>query len=50
MPFDILMIQNELSKLELYGDTITTEVVSSIVTRPLEDDVFQLVNAVVESE
>ena len=42
------MIQNELSKLELYGDTITTEVVSSIVTRPLEDDVFQLVNAVVE--
>ena len=48
MPFDILMIQNELSKLELYGDTITTEVVSSIVTRPLEDDVFQLVNAVVE--
>lgn len=48
IPNDIRMIRNECDKLELYGDVITERVVEHLVARPLEEDVFQLVNAVVE--
>lgn len=45
---DIRRIRNELTKLELYGDGINEEVVRSLITRPLEENVFELVNAVVD--
>lgn len=50
LPLDIQSIHMELDKLELYGDTITYDVVSKLVTRPLEDDVFLLVRAVVDKD
>lgn len=48
LPNDIRTIRNEFDKLELYGEQITQSVVESLVARPLEEDVFQMVNAVVE--
>lgn len=48
LPLDILSIRSEFDKLALYGDTIDLEVVERLITRPLEDDVFELVNAVVD--
>lgn len=48
LPYDAGMIQNELDKLELYGDTIDEALIAQLVTRSLEDDVFALVNAVVD--
>lgn len=48
LPFDIASIQNELDKLALYDDEITVLIVKQLVTRSLEEDVFLLVNAVVE--
>lgn len=50
LPYDIRSIKAEMEKLELYGEVITTVVVEKLVTRPLEDDVFQLVNAVVDRD
>ncbi|MEG0275164.1 MAG: DNA polymerase III subunit delta [Longicatena sp.] len=50
LPNDIRSIQNELGKLELFGGTITREIVEDLVTRPIEEDVFQLVNAVVDKD
>lgn len=50
LPNDIRSIQNELSKLELFGGTITRKIVEDLVTRPIEEDVFQLVNAVVDKD
>lgn len=48
LPFDNGMIQKELDKLALYGGEITEDVMKQLITRSLEDDVFALVNAVVE--
>lgn len=48
LPMDMLCIRNEMKKLSLYGECITSEVVFRLVTRPLEEDVFLLVNAVVD--
>lgn len=48
LPYDIGTIQNELAKLELYDQTIDEAVIAQLVTRSLEEDVFALVNAVVE--
>ena len=48
LPLDIRIMQMEFDKLELYGGTITCELVSNLVSRPLEEDVFQLVDAVVK--
>lgn len=48
LPLDIQSIHMEMDKLELYGEPITYDVVRKLVTRPLEEDVFLLVNAVVE--
>lgn len=50
LPFDITTIKTEMEKLELYGEPITLSVVEKLVTRPLEDDVFLLVNAVVDRD
>lgn len=48
LPFDIGVIHHELDKLELYQNKIDVNVVKQLVTRSLEEDVFALVNAVVE--
>lgn len=48
LPYDIATIQSELDKLELYGGTIDAQTLICLTTRTLEDDVFALVNAVVE--
>lgn len=50
LPYDVGMIHNELDKLELYGDTITESLIKQLVTRSLEEDVFALVNAVVNKD
>lgn len=50
LPYDIGMIQNELDKLALYGDTIDEKLIKQLVTRSLEEDVFALVNAVVNQD
>lgn len=48
LPLDIQSIHMEMDKLQLYGETITYDVVCRLITRPLEEDVFLLVNAVVD--
>lgn len=48
LPLDMESIQRELEKLELYDDTITKNAIIQLVTKPLEENVFSLVNAVVE--
>lgn len=47
LPNDLAIIQNELTKIYLYDDEITYEVVKKLVSKPLEDNVFELANAVV---
>ncbi|MEG0841866.1 MAG: DNA polymerase III subunit delta [Erysipelotrichaceae bacterium] len=47
---DIGTIRNELDKLALLEKTIQVEDVDALVTRPLEEDVFQMVNAVVRKD
>lgn len=48
LPLDMETIHREMDKLELYGDSISRELVTQLISKPLEEDVFQLVNAVVE--
>lgn len=50
LPLDIASIRHELEKLELLGDDISLNDVQHLVTRPLEEDVFALVNAVVKKD
>ncbi|MEG0264556.1 MAG: DNA polymerase III subunit delta [Erysipelotrichaceae bacterium] len=50
VPSDINTIRNELDKLSIYGKAIKVEDVVALVTRPLEEDVFQMVNAVVRKD
>ncbi len=48
LPLDIENWKRELEKLTLYPEKITVAVIKEIVTKPLEDDVFQLSNAVIK--
>lgn len=48
LPYDIGVIQMELDKLKLYGGVVDESLIKQLVTRSLEEDVFALVNAVVE--
>ncbi len=48
VPLDMMVIQSELDKLCLYHDNIDEEVVEALTSRTLNDDVFALVNAVVQ--
>lgn len=50
LPADIQTIKNEISKLELYGGDITLDCINDLITRPLEEDVFILVNAVTKQD
>lgn len=48
LPCDIGIIQNELDKLALYGSEVEETMVKQLISRSLEEDVFALVNAVVD--
>lgn len=50
LPLDIATIQNELDKLELYGEVLDETMIKALVTRSLQEDVFAIVNAVVEKD
>lgn len=42
---DVCKLEREIAKLALYNDAIDSEVIKKMVSRPLEDDVFELSNA-----
>lgn len=42
----LMSIRHELEKLQLFDGPITKEVIDALISRPLEDNVFELVNAV----
>lgn len=44
---DLMSIANELEKIKLYDGVIDRTVIDALVSRPLEDNVFELVNAVI---
>lgn len=47
---NIELLHQELDKLELYGEKISEDVVAALVSKPLEEDVFALVDAVVKKD
>ena len=49
LPLDLTQIHHCLTVLSLYEGKIDEDVVAALVHKPLEDDVFALVNAVLES-
>lgn len=46
--FDLNRIMQELAKLETYQDAVTVEVVEQLITKPVEDNVFLLSQAIIE--
>lgn len=42
---DVCKLEREIAKLALYNDKIDSSIISKMVSRPLEDDVFELSNA-----
>ncbi len=50
LPLDMMNIQHELDKLEIYGDSIDSKVIEALISKPLNDDVFAMVNAVVNKD
>lgn len=50
LPLDMMYIQNELDKLEIYDDVIDYAAIEALISRPLNDDVFALVHAVVQKD
>ena len=50
LPLDLHQIHNSLAVLSLYEDVIDEEVIQALIHKPLEDDVFALVNAVLEND
>ncbi len=46
LPLDLVNWKNELAKLQLYPERIDREVIRKLVSKPLEDNVFELTNAV----
>ncbi len=50
IPLDLDNFYMELQKLSLYEGELGKEVISKLITRPLDEDVFHLVNAVVSKD
>ena len=50
LPDTIQLWKNELEKLKLYDATLDAEAIQMLVTRPTEEDVFVLVNAVLRKD
>lgn len=42
---DVCKLEREIAKLSLYAEPITVDIIKKMVSRPLEDDVFELSNA-----
>lgn len=47
---DVCRLEREMTKLSLYGSKITKEIVNQMVAKPLEDDVFELSNALLKKD
>ena len=47
---DVCKLEREIAKLALYNDFIDEKVISKMVSRPLEDDVFELSNALMNKD
>lgn len=45
---DVCKLEKEITKLVLYHDQIDEQIVDKIVSKPIEDDVFELSNALLE--
>ncbi|MBR3840247.1 MAG: DNA polymerase III subunit delta [Erysipelotrichales bacterium] len=50
LPNDMYLMKNELEKLALYGDAIDKTIINSLISRPLEDDVFLWTNAIMKKD
>lgn len=50
LPADMEVIHKQLNQLALYGDEITSDIISKMVVKPLEEDVFALVNAIISNQ
>ena len=47
---DVCKLEREIAKLALYNDNITVDVIDKMVARPLEDNVFELSNALLAKD
>ena len=47
---DVCKLEREIAKLALYNDFIDEKVIDKMVSRPLEDDVFELSNALMNKD
>ena len=47
---DVCKLEREIAKLALYSDYIDEELINKMVSKPLEDDVFELSNALLKQE
>lgn len=47
---DVCKLEREIAKLAIFNDTIDEEIIDKMVSRPLEDDVFELSNALLNKD
>lgn len=47
---DAMLINNEVKKLALYGDKITMEVLDLLVAKPIDDNIFDLINFIMTNK
>ena len=47
---DVCKLEREIAKLAIYNDKIDVEIIDKMVSRPLEDDVFELSNALLNKD
>lgn len=47
---DVCKLEREIAKLALYPDELDEEIVSKMVSKPLENDVFELSNALLQKD
>ena len=47
LPADLQVIHQQLDKLALYGDFVDEKIAMAMVPKPLEEDVFAMVNAII---
>lgn len=50
LPNDMRAMQGELEKLALYHERIDEDIVKRLVSRPLEENTFKLVNAIIRND
>lgn len=47
---DVCKLEREIAKLSIFNDKIDVEIIKKMVSRPLEDDVFELSNALLNKD